>query len=74
MPETLDALLRDFLHWLGSAPRPYHEVIAAWGTSCPQLPVWEEANERRLIERTCQPGAKATVTVTQRGRDFLQRC
>ena len=43
--ETVDALVLDLLEWIGPAPRPYDEVLDAWRTSCPRLPVWEEAND-----------------------------
>ena len=44
MSETVDALVLDLLEWIGPTPRPYDEVLDAWRTSCPRLPVWEEAN------------------------------
>ena len=46
MSETVDALILDLLEWMGPNPRPYAEVLEAWRTSCPHLPVWEDANER----------------------------
>jgi hypothetical protein len=36
----------DLLEWIGRESRPYSEVIEVWRTSCPKLPVWEEANAR----------------------------
>ena len=47
----LDALILDLLEWIGPEPRPYAEVLDAWRTSCPHLPVWEDANDRGLIAR-----------------------
>ncbi len=49
MPDTVDSLILDLLEWIGPAGRPYDEVMDAWRTSCPRLPVWEEANRRGLI-------------------------
>ena len=49
--ETVDALVLDLLEWIGPAPRPYDEVLDAWRTSCPRLPVWEEANDRGFVVR-----------------------
>jgi len=48
---VLDALILDLLAWLAIRDRNYDEVMDAWRTSCPKLPVWEEANDRGLIER-----------------------
>src|SRR5215813_9143167 len=45
VPETVDALILDLLEWIGPEPRPYAEVLDAWRTSCPRLPVWEDAND-----------------------------
>ncbi len=47
----VDALVLDLLEWLSAAPRGYAETLDAWRTSCPRLPVWEEANARGYIER-----------------------
>jgi len=46
---VVDALILDLLQWLKSGERTYEEVMDAWRTSCPKLPVWEEANDRGLI-------------------------
>ncbi len=48
---VVDSLILDLLEWLATRERSYQEVMEAWRTSCPKLPVWEEANERGLIER-----------------------
>jgi len=39
LSETVDTLILDLLAWLATEPRPYGEVIEAWRTSCPKLPV-----------------------------------
>jgi len=61
-----EALMVDLLAWLAPRPRPYAEVMAAWRTSCPRLPVWEEVNDRRLVSR--QAGM---IAVTDAGRSVL---
>ena len=71
MEENVDALIVDLLEWIGPAPRPYAEVMEAWRTSCPRLPVWEEANSRGFIARIHEPGREAIVSVTASGRDYL---
>jgi len=68
---TVDALILDLLDWIGPRPRPYSEVIEAWRTSCPRLPVWEEANERGFLDRSHEEGREAYVSVSARGREFL---
>jgi len=45
----LEPLILDLLQWLTNADRTYEEVMDAWRTSCPRLPVWEDANDRGLI-------------------------
>jgi len=49
--ESVEHLILDLLAWMGPTPRPYAEVIEAWRTSCPRLPVWEEANDRGFVTR-----------------------
>ena len=50
MSETVDALLCEMLSWLAREARSYAEVMEAWRTSCPRLPVWEDATERKRGE------------------------
>jgi hypothetical protein len=71
MATTVDALILDLLDWIGPKPRPYIEVIEAWRTSCPRLPVWEEANERGFVERGHEKDRGACVCVTADGMAFL---
>jgi hypothetical protein len=61
------ALLLDLLEWLASEPRRYAETMEAWRTSCPRLPVWEDAVERGFVRRE-----RATVAVTEAGLNFLR--
>ena len=70
---VVDALVLDLLEWIGPRSRPYSEVIEAWRTSCPRLPVWEEANERGFVERHHESGFGALVSVTALGKEFLRR-
>jgi hypothetical protein len=71
VPSTVDALILDLLEWIGPQARPYREVIEAWRTSCPRLPVWEEANERGFIEHHLSQGSEAMVSVSALGAKFL---
>ena len=54
--ETVDNLILDLLEWIGPGQRPYTETIEAWRTSCPRLPVWEDATDLGLIVRHRDPG------------------
>jgi hypothetical protein len=71
MANTVDALILDLLDWIGPGARPYSEVMDAWRTSCPRLPVWEEANERGFLARSHEPGREVLVSVSPSGKAFL---
>ena len=72
MSETVDSLVLDLLEWIGPAPRPYAEVLDAWRTSCPRLPVWEDATERGFVTRGNASPDGATVAVTPLGEAHLR--
>ena len=72
MSDPVEPLVLDLLEWIGREPRPYSEVIEVWRTSCPKLPVWEEANARGFIERVHIVGTEACVQVSAAGQAFLQ--
>ena len=40
MTGVTDPLVLDLVEWIGRKPRAYAEVMEAWRTSCPRLPVW----------------------------------
>ena len=63
---TVEALIVDFLAWLAKGERSYEEVMEAWRTSCPKLPVWEEANDRGLVTRD-HAHSRSIVRITQAG-------
>ncbi len=70
--DTVDSLVLDLLEWIGSTPRPYAEVLDAWRTSCPRLPVWEDATDRGFITREHVPGQGALVAVSAAGAAHLR--
>lgn len=72
MTDPVDALILDLLEWLDVAPRPYTEVMSAWRTSCPRLPVWEEVNDRGFIERQRTTGSGEVVTISSAGLTHLR--
>lgn len=51
MSDTLKPLIRDLLEWLERDRRTHAEVMEGWRTSCPRLPVWEEATDHGLVAR-----------------------
>lgn len=70
-----EALVRQLLGWVAERPRTYEEAMDAWQTSCPRLPVWEDAVDGGLIEVAAAPGVRTSdrpVRVTERGRAFLR--
>jgi hypothetical protein len=73
MNDPVEPLVLDLLEWIGSQPRPYREVIDAWRTSCPRLPVWETANERGYLEQLHPSGLEAIVRLSASGREALRR-
>ena len=74
MSDTIDPLLVDLVAWVAKEPRDYFETMDAWRTSCPRLPVWEEATERGLITRARNEAGAAIVRVTDKGRALLAGC
>lgn len=73
MSDTVEALILDLLDWIGADSRPYAETIAAWRTSCPRLPVWEEATDRGFLRRHVEAARGELVSVTALGREHLAR-
>jgi hypothetical protein len=70
---TVEALILDLLEWMGPSPRPYAEVLEAWRTSCPRLPVWEDANDRGFIVRHRAPGRGGLVSLSPAGAEHLRK-
>ena len=72
MSDTVDSLILDLLEWIGPNSRPYDEVLDAWRTSCPRLPVWEDANERGFVESRYVPGRGRLVSVSAAGQVHMR--
>jgi hypothetical protein len=73
MTDSVEPLILDLLEWLSSRERSYAEVMDAWRTSCPRLPVWEDANDRGLVERERANG-RSIVRVSPKGLALLEQC
>jgi len=71
MTDTIEPLLVDLVTWIAKEPRDYFETMDAWRTSCPRLPVWEEANARGLVTRARGSRGEWLVCVTPKGHTLL---
>lgn len=69
--DVVEALVLDLLEWVASGEKSYAEVMEAWRTSCPRLPVWEDATDRGLLATEHVAGHGAMVKVTASGRALL---
>jgi D-3-phosphoglycerate dehydrogenase len=69
---TVENLILNLLEWLADSERSYEEVISAWRTSCPRLPVWEDANERGLVT-VVEVNGRSVVRITRLGLALLDR-
>jgi hypothetical protein len=72
MDAVPESLLLDLLEWVARGHRSYEEVMDAWRTSCPRLPVWEEANDRGLVARDEVKGV-CRIRITRAGLALLDR-
>jgi hypothetical protein len=69
---AVEALILDLLEWLANGERTYEEVMGAWRTSCPRLPVWEDANDRGLITSQRMNG-RTIIQVSSLGLCLLEQ-
>lgn len=72
MVQTLEVLVLDLLEWLATKDRSYEETMDAWRTSCPKLPVWEDANDRGLLCVENRNG-RSSVRLTRAGSELLKK-
>lgn len=70
--DPIEPLILDLLEWIGPGARPYSEAIEVWRTSCPRLPVWEDACARGYLTRAHLPGGVAEVALSQAGAAYLR--
>ncbi len=73
MAADTTTLVLDLVEWVSVEPRPYAEVMDAWRTSCPRLPIWEDAVDRGLVSCERDAGLGTVVKVTPRGLSVLRR-
>ena len=72
MTQTVEALVLDLLEWLSRRERSYEETMDAWRTSCPRLPVWEDANDLHVVRMEVVAG-RSLVRVTPAGSELLKK-
>jgi len=70
MPDVVEGLILDLIEWAADKERTYEETMNAWRTSCPRLPVWEDANDRGFIAVAITDG-RSMVRATPKGLTFL---
>ena len=70
MTDTVENLILDLIDWVERRERTYQETLDAWRTSCPRLPVWEDAIERGLVEAASANG-RSIVRATTAGLALL---
>ena len=67
-----ESLVLDLVEWVALKPKPIDVVLDAWRTSCPRLPVWEDAVDRGYVVRTHVDGEGVIVSVSGEDIDFLR--
>lgn len=75
-PDPAAYLLLQFLAWIADRPRGYTETMEAWRTSCPRLPVWEDATAGHLVRLEAgdaATGGDTRVLLTEAGQALLAR-
>jgi hypothetical protein len=66
------ALTLQLLTWVEAKPRSYGEAMEAWRTSCPRMPIWEDAVSDGLIAFNGSAAMRdRNVVLTDRGRAAL---
>jgi hypothetical protein len=71
--EAPTALVLQLLEWVAARPRTYRDTMEAWRTSCPRLPVWEDALAHGLVTVQRDVEGELSVRVTDEGRAFQRR-
>jgi hypothetical protein len=68
----MDALTLQLIAWVSDRPRTYGEVMEAWTTTCPRMPIWEDAVSDGLVRVEGEGRMRErAVGLTPRGRALL---
>lgn len=72
MAESQNLLMSEFLTWVATRRRTYHEAMEAWQSHCPRQTIWEDAIIEGMIElQAAGDDHDSQVTLTARGKSFL---
>jgi hypothetical protein len=73
-PKPAGVLTLQLLNWISSEPRTYADAMEAWRTTCPRMPIWEDAVSEGLVELNGSGSMRdRRVTLSARGRAILER-
>src|SRR4029453_2424929 len=74
-PSPPSALTLELLNWVAERRRTYDETMAAWRTSCPRMPIWEDASSDGLVTVLAGDGESnaAQVSLTPLGHAARDR-
>ena len=66
-------LVLELLDWLSRKPRTHRETIETWGSHCPRITPWEDAQESGLVEvaRSRETNGRLAVVLTRWGQAAL---
>jgi hypothetical protein len=72
-PSCPSALVLELLDWLAREARTHRETIETWGSSCPRITPWEDAQESGLVQvtRSRESKGRLAVVLTTRGHAAL---
>jgi hypothetical protein len=71
--KPVSALTLQLLTWIATRPRTYADAMEAWRTSCPRMPIWEDAVSEGLIEVNGSGAMRdRRVTLSARGQTLLK--
>jgi hypothetical protein len=72
--KPVSALTLQLLTWVSAEPRTYADAMEAWRTTCPRMPIWEDAVSEGLVELSGSGSmGDRRVTLSARGRAILGR-
>ena len=67
------SLILDLVEWVAARPRTYSDTMVAWRTSCPRLPIWEDAVDLSfVVVSQADDGSDLVVEATPHGLAFLE--
>jgi hypothetical protein len=71
--KQVSALTLQLLTWIATQPRTYADAMEAWRTSCPRMPIWEDAVSEGLIEVNGSGAMRdRKITLSARGQALLK--